>query len=75
MNEKIDEALLEAETGLGATGPTTTSAVKKAAQEAIAEGRKLIAERQKLINSDLGWAVVAEYTADELAVDSDDENG
>ena len=75
LNEKVDEALLEAETELG-TGPATTSAVKKA-QEAIATGRKLIAERQKLIKiadrSDLGWAVVAEYTADELAEDSDDE--
>ena len=75
-NEKIDEALLEAETELESTGPAASSAVKRA-QEAISAGRKLIAERQKLIKiadrSDLGWAVVAEYTADELAEDSDDE--
>ena len=38
---------------------------------------QLLAERQKLIKiadrSDHGWGVVAEYTADELADDSDDE--
>ena len=45
-------------------------AVKKA-QNALTGGRKLIAERQKLIKiadrSELGWAVVSEYTADELS--------
>ena len=55
---------------------TAASAVKKA-KDALARGRKLLAERQKLIKiadrSDLGWAVVSEYTADELADDSDDE--
>ena len=43
----------------------------------LKEGRALIAERQKLIKiadrSELGWAVVNEYTADELAANSDDE--
>ena len=38
---------------------------------------KLLAERQKLIKiadrSEYGWGVVAEYTADKLADDSDDE--
>ena len=38
---------------------------------------KLLSERQKLIKiayrSEFGWAVVAEYTADELAEDSDDK--
>jgi len=38
---------------------------------------KLLAERQKLIKiadrSEFGWGVVAEYTADELAEDSNDK--
>ena len=44
-NEKIDKALLEAETELESTGPAASSAVKRA-QKAISAGRKLIAERQ-----------------------------
>ena len=47
------------------------------ARETLNKGRKLLAERQKLIRiadrSDHGWGVVAEYTADELADDSGDE--
>lgn len=47
------------------------------AHDALATGRKLLAERQKLIRiadrSEFGWGVVAEYTADELTDDSDDE--
>ena len=49
----------------------------KKAKDALLRGRKLLAEHQKLIKiadrSDLGWAVVSEYTANELAEDSDDE--
>ena len=45
--------------------------------ESLKKGREAIAERQKLIKiadrSELGWAVVNEYTADELADNSDDE--
>ena len=45
--------------------------------KALDRGRELIAERQKLIRiadrSELGWSVVVEYTADELADDSEDE--
>ena len=45
--------------------------------KALERGRELLGECQKLIKiadrSELGWGVVAEYTADELAVDSDDE--
>jgi len=42
-------------------------------QEALARGkRRLLTERQKLIkiadHSEHGWGVVAEYTANELAV-------
>ncbi|ETW96471.1 MAG: hypothetical protein ETSY2_46335 [Candidatus Entotheonella gemina] len=45
--------------------------------DALKEGRQLLTERQKLIKiadrSEYGWGVVAEYTTDELAEDSDDE--
>ena len=78
-NVNIDEALHEAEIGLEAaisSDPAATSAVNRA-KDALLRGRKLLADRQKLIKiadrSDLGWAVVSEYTADELAADSDDE--
>ena len=74
-NSNIDKALHEAEIELEATvssDPAATSAVHRA-KDALLRGRKLLAERQKLIKiadrSDLGWAVVSEYTAD----DSDDE--
>ena len=47
------------------------------AKSHLEEGLKMIAERQKLIKladrSEFGWVVVAEYTADELADNSDDE--
>ena len=47
-------------------------------QEALTRGKKLLLEREKLIKiadrSEFDWGVVAEYTADELADDSDDEN-
>ena len=43
----------------------------------LEEGLQMIAERQKLIKladrSEFGWGLVAEYTADELAYNSDDE--
>ena len=43
----------------------------------LKEGKDALAHRQKLIRvadrSELGWALVAEYEADSLAVDSDDE--
>ena len=46
-------------------------------QDALKEATDHLAERQKLIKiadrSANGWGVVAEYTADELAADSDDE--
>lgn len=47
------------------------------AQEALEKGAWLLSERQKLIKiadrSANGWGVVAEYTADELADDSEGE--
>ena len=77
FNEKIDEAMERAETELDAMPSSSSTAALDRAKEALAEGRKQLAERQKLIKiadrSDLGWAVVEEYTADELADDSGDE--
>ena len=47
------------------------------AKEALDEGLRLIANRQKLIKiadrSEYGWGVVAEYEADDLASGSEDE--
>ena len=47
------------------------------AKQSLRMGKDALAHRQKLIKvadrSELGWAVVAEYNADALAADSDDE--
>ena len=55
---------------------TSSGAVEKA-KKSLEQGLALLYERQKLIKladrSEHGWGVVAEYTADELAEDSDDE--
>ena len=75
VNEKVEETILEAETRIQESGSSGTNI--DAALDALKEGRRIIAERQKLIKiadrSELGWAVVSKYTADELADDSDDE--
>ena len=74
FNAQVDEALAEAQLEL--PGPSTSPALERA-HKAIERGRRLLAERQKLIRiadrSELGWSVVSEYTADELADNSDDE--
>ena len=74
FNSGVEETLAEAEAELAGVG---ASLALERAQQSLERGRKLIAERQKLIRiadrSELGWGVVAEYTADELAEDSDDE--
>ena len=74
FNEKVEDAIAEAQIHLSGDG---SAPVIERAQEALAKGMKLLAERQKLIKiadrSEYGWGVVAEYTADELADDSDDE--
>ena len=79
FNSRLDETVAEAETELAVVSPgapTPTTAISKA-RECLKKGRQLLAERQKLIRiadrSELGWGVVAEYTADELADDSGDE--
>ena len=79
INDKIDETMREAEAELqpGGSGAVPSAENIKAALDALKQGRAMVAERQKLIKiadrSELGWAVVHEYTADELAANSDDE--
>ena len=83
----MDEAVAEAEHQIEEAGPSTAPALERA-KEALKKGRQFISERQKLIKiadrsrlgvasfpglSRLGWGVVQEYTADELAEDSGDE--
>ena len=76
FNAKLDEKVAKAEAELPGAGPSTTPAVQRA-MDALKEGQRLLTERQKLIkiadHSEYGWGVVAEYTTDELAEDSDDE--
>jgi len=74
FNEKLEDVVTEAPAHLSGDG--SPPAIERA-QEALTKGMKLFAERQKLIKiadrSEFGWGVVAEYTADELAEDSNDE--
>ena len=76
FNSRLAETISEGQTELASAGTSTGTAVERA-QKALEKGLELIRERQKLIRiadrSDLGWGVVAEYTADELAEDSEDE--
>ena len=74
FNEKVEEVLADAKAELSTVG---SAPALERAREAIEKGVRLLSERQKLIKiadrSDFGWGVVAEYMADELAEDSDDE--
>ena len=74
FNERMDETMEQVQVELEAIPSSSTSQALTRAREELQKGRKLIAERQKLIRiadrADLGWAVVEEYTADELADDS-----
>ena len=74
FNSQVEEALQEAQEAL--TALDETPALQRA-RDALEKGGRLLAERQKLIKiadrSINGWGVVQEYTADELADDSDDE--
>ena len=74
FNDRVQDAIRETTTALD--GATDSSAVQRA-RTALKEGETLLAERQKLIKiadrSSNGWSVVAEYTADELAEDTEDE--
>ena len=70
------EAEVELQSG-GSSASTPSASNIKSALESLKKGKEAIAERQNLIKiadqSELGWAVVNEYTADELADNSDDE--
>ena len=74
FNEKVEEVFAEAQAELS---DVRSSPALERAQEALTQGMKLLAERQKLIKiadrSEYGWGVVAKYTADELANGSDNE--
>ena len=62
FNAKLDATVADAESELTEAGPAAAPALQRAT-EAIKKGRKMIAERQKLIKitdrSELGWGVVA----------------
>ena len=70
----MEEVLADAKAELSTVG---SSPALERAREAIEKGVWLLSERQKLIKiadrSEFGCGVVAEYTADKLAEDSDDE--
>ena len=75
FNAEVEDAVQEAMDEL--EGESRPSQSVERAKAALEKGAKKIAERQKLIKladrSDFGWAVVTEYTADELADNSEDE--
>ena len=70
----MEEVVADAQAELAMVGGAP--AVERA-KAALQKGAQLLTERQKLIQiadrSEFGWGVVAEYTAVELAEDSDDE--
>lgn len=75
FNERVAECLEKA-TDEVAKRPVDATSLDKA-KAALDQGLELLASRQKLIKiadrSEFGWKVVAEYEADELASDSEDE--
>ena len=74
-NIKVMAKLREADDNLERQSITMDNV--RQAREKIAEGIELLTERQKLIkiadSSPIGWKVVAEYEANPIADDSDDE--
>ena len=78
FNAKVDQAWAQAEDDIADIAPTpaTTPAIQRLL-ETVGIDSSLIEERQKLIRladrSEHGWGMVEEYTADDLAVDSDHE--
>ena len=76
VNSKIAEAGLQLARVERGVADGAAKVALDAAKEALTKGEQLMAQRQKLIKvadrSELGWAVVAEYQADDLAENSDD---
>ena len=74
FNAQVEETVQEVQEALTALEETPSL---QRARDALEKGARLLTERQKLIKiahrSANGWGVVTEYTADELADDSDDE--
>ena len=74
FNAQVEESVQEAR---DAFAVIEDSPAIQRARDALGKGARLLADRQKLIKiadrSDNGWGIVAEYTADELTEDSDDE--
>ena len=72
FNPQVEESVQEAQDALANINDSLSF---QHAHEALEKGARLLAERQKLIKiaDRSGLGVVAEYTADELADNSDDE--
>ena len=74
FNAQVEESVQDAHDAFAAI--VDSPAIQRA-REALEKGARFLPDRQKLKKiadrSDNGWGVVAEYTADELAEDSDDE--
>ena len=79
FNTTVEEHIDAARKELGKLNPVEehNKAIMKKTGELLKEGIKAIEIRQKHIKiadrAELGWAVVAAYEEDELALDSDDE--
>ena len=76
FTEVIEESLAAIERQLSkiATPDDKSKAALDKAKEALKKGQNVVFERLKIADrSEFGWGVVAEYQADELAQDSDDE--
>ena len=81
FNQSVEGKFAEAEAQLQKAerllGDGPAKAAVEKAKTALKEGEELVAHWQKLIKvadrSEFGWAVVAEYEADALATDADDE--
>ena len=75
FNDRVADCLERASEEMSRR-PADESGLAKA-KEALDEGLRMIANRQKLIKiadrSEYGWGVVAEYEADDLASGSEDE--
>eukprot|EP00731_Ephydatia_muelleri_P023446 Em0015g1029a len=80
FNEEVADKLEEAGAVVDKVEPAAEGRTKVALEkikDALAEGRQLIAHRQKLLKladrSEFGWSLVEQYKEDALADDSEDE--